>query len=138
MLDCVFHLFCITIDTPFWTMTSHIIGFFFSTELIQDPKSRKLVCCKRFFLFCFHLLFLCCFCFCFFFLFVVFVLVLIFEGVYCVFFCVCYLSTIWSFVWYHFQQYFSYIVAISFIGGGNRSAWRKQSTCCKSLTNFIT
>jgi len=26
-----------------------------------------------------------------------------------------------------FQQYFSYIVAVSFIGGGNRS------TCCKSL-----
>jgi hypothetical protein len=23
-------------------------------------------------------------------------------------------------VWRHFQQYFSYIVAVSFIGGGNR------------------
>jgi len=33
----------------------------------------------------------------------------------------------------HFQQYFSYIVAISFIGGGNRRTRRKQSTCCKSL-----
>jgi hypothetical protein len=26
----------------------------------------------------------------------------------------------------------SYIVAISFIGGGNRSTWRKPPTCCKS------
>jgi len=32
----------------------------------------------------------------------------------------------------HFQQY---IVAVSFIGGGNR---RKPLTCRKSLTNFIT
>ena len=38
----------------------------------------------------------------------------------------------------HFQQYFSYIVAVSFIGWGNRSTWRKQPTRCKSLTNFIT
>ena len=37
----------------------------------------------------------------------------------------------------HFQQYFSYIVAISFIGGGNGSTWRKPSICCKSRTNFI-
>jgi ribosomal protein L19 len=36
---------------------------------------------------------------------------------------------------YHFQQYFSYIVAVSVIGGGN---WRKPSTCRKPLTNFIT
>ena len=35
----------------------------------------------------------------------------------------------------HFQQYFSYIVACSFIGGGNR---RKPPACRKSLTNFIT
>jgi hypothetical protein len=27
----------------------------------------------------------------------------------------------------HFQQYFSYIVAVSFIGGGNRSTWRKEN-----------
>jgi len=27
------------------------------------------------------------------------------------------------------QQYFSYIVAISFIGGGNRSTQRKPPTC---------
>jgi hypothetical protein len=26
----------------------------------------------------------------------------------------------------HFQQYFSYIVAVSFIGGGNQSIWRKN------------
>ena len=30
------------------------------------------------------------------------------------------------------QKYFSYIVVVSFIGGGN------QSTCRKSLTSFIT
>jgi hypothetical protein len=42
-------------------------------------------------------------------------------------------------VYHHFQQYFSYyyIVAVRFIGGGNRSTLRKQ-TCRKSLTNFIT
>ena len=33
----------------------------------------------------------------------------------------------------HFQQYFSYIVAVSFIGGGNRSTRRKPQTCRKSL-----
>jgi hypothetical protein len=33
------------------------------------------------------------------------------------------------------QQYFSYIVAVSFIGGGNQ---RKPPTYHKSLTNFIT
>jgi hypothetical protein len=38
----------------------------------------------------------------------------------------------------HFQQYFSYIVAVSFIGGGNRSTRRNPPTCHKSLTNFIT
>jgi len=32
----------------------------------------------------------------------------------------------------HFQQYFSYIVAVSFIGGGNRRTRRKSPTCCKS------
>jgi hypothetical protein len=37
-----------------------------------------------------------------------------------------------------FQQYFSYIVAVSFIGGGNRSTRRNPPTCHKSLTNFIT
>jgi hypothetical protein len=38
----------------------------------------------------------------------------------------------------HLQQYFNYIVAVSFIGGGNRSTRRKPPTCRKSLTNFIT
>jgi len=40
----------------------------------------------------------------------------------------------------HFQHYFSYIyiVAVSFIGGGNRSTRRKPPTCRKSLANFIT
>jgi len=33
----------------------------------------------------------------------------------------------------HFQQYFSYIVAVSFIGGGNWRTWRKPPTCRKSL-----
>ena len=36
-----------------------------------------------------------------------------------------------------FQQYFSYIVVVNFIGGGKRSTWRKPPTCCKSLTNLI-
>jgi len=38
----------------------------------------------------------------------------------------------------HFQQYFSNIVAVSFIGGGNRSTLRKSPTCRKSLTNIYT
>jgi hypothetical protein len=33
----------------------------------------------------------------------------------------------------HFQQYFSYIVAVSFIFGGNR---KKPPTCGKSFTNY--
>jgi len=32
-----------------------------------------------------------------------------------------------------FQQYFSYIVAVSFIGGINQSTRRKPPTCRKSL-----
>jgi c-di-AMP phosphodiesterase-like protein len=32
----------------------------------------------------------------------------------------------------------SYIMAVSFIGGGNQSTLRKAPTCHKSLTNFIT
>jgi hypothetical protein len=31
-----------------------------------------------------------------------------------------------------------YIVAVSFIGGGNQSTQRKPPTCRKSLTNFMT
>jgi hypothetical protein len=34
------------------------------------------------------------------------------------------------------QQYFSYIVAVRFIGGGNQRTRRKQPTCRKSLTNY--
>jgi hypothetical protein len=44
----------------------------------------------------------------------------------------------WSWMSMHFQQYFSYIVAVSFIGGVNQITRRKPPTCCKSLTNFIT
>ena len=45
------------------------------------------------------------------------------------------------FVWWCLtllQQYFSYIVAVSFICGANRRTRRKPLTCRKSLTNFIT
>jgi hypothetical protein len=38
----------------------------------------------------------------------------------------------------HFKQYFSYIVVVSFIGGGSRSTRRKSPTCRKSFTDFIT
>jgi hypothetical protein len=41
-------------------------------------------------------------------------------------------------VYHHFQQYCSYIVAVSFIGGGNRRTRRKPPTSRQSLTNFIT
>ena len=37
---------------------------------------------------------------------------------------------------YNFQQYFSYIVVVIFIGGGNRSNRRKLPICCKSLTIY--
>jgi hypothetical protein len=40
-------------------------------------------------------------------------------------------------VWFE-QQFFSYIVAVRFIGGGNRSTQGKPPICRKSLTNFIT
>ena len=35
------------------------------------------------------------------------------------------------------QQYFSYIVAVSFIGGRNWSTGRRPLPCCSSLTNFF-
>ena len=41
-------------------------------------------------------------------------------------------------IWCHFQQYFSYIMTVSFIGGENRIIQRKPPICCKSLTNFVT
>ena len=37
-----------------------------------------------------------------------------------------------------FNKNFSCIVAVSIIGGGNRSTRRKPPTCRKPLTNFIT
>ena len=39
---------------------------------------------------------------------------------------------------FSFQQYFSYIVAVCFIDGGNRSTRWKPPTSRKSLKNFIT
>ena len=33
------------------------------------------------------------------------------------------------------SQYFSYIIAVSFIGGENQSTEKKPLTCCKTLTN---
>ena len=39
---------------------------------------------------------------------------------------------------YDFNDTFKNISAVRFIGGGNKSTWRKSPTCRKSLTNFIT
>jgi hypothetical protein len=36
------------------------------------------------------------------------------------------------------NNFHSYIVVVSFIGGGNRSTWRKPPTCRKTLTKLIT
>ena len=36
----------------------------------------------------------------------------------------------------HFQQYFSNIMTVSFIGGGNQSTWRKPLTSRKLLNFF--
>jgi hypothetical protein len=38
----------------------------------------------------------------------------------------------------HFQQYFSYIMATSFSGGGRWSTLREPPTMGKQLVNFIT
>jgi hypothetical protein len=38
----------------------------------------------------------------------------------------------------HFQQYFSYIVAVNFIGGRNQSTRRKPLTCRKSLCLMLS
>jgi len=40
--------------------------------------------------------------------------------------------------WRHFQRYFNYTVAVSFIDGENQSTRRKSLTCRNSLTNFVT
>jgi hypothetical protein len=37
-----------------------------------------------------------------------------------------------------FQKYFSYIMAVNFISGGNWSTRRKPPACRKPSTNFIT
>jgi hypothetical protein len=37
----------------------------------------------------------------------------------------------------HFQQYFSYIVVVSYISGGNRIIRKKTPTYRRKLTNFI-
>jgi len=47
------------------------------------------------------------------------------DAVYCLFVC------LFDGVQHHFQQYFSYIVALSVIGGGNRRTRRKPPTCRK-------
>ena len=55
-----------------------------------------------------------------------------------------YISTkigIHKFKWFGFtplSTIFTYIMAVSFIDGGNRSTRGKPPTCRKSLTNFIT
>ena len=36
----------------------------------------------------------------------------------------------------HFQQYFTYIVMASFIGGWNQNIRWKSPTCCKSLAGY--
>jgi hypothetical protein len=41
-------------------------------------------------------------------------------------------------VFNEFQQYFSYIMPVSFISGGNWSTRRKPPACSKPSTNFIT
>ena len=41
-------------------------------------------------------------------------------------------------LWFLMAQNFSHILAVSFIDGRNRSTRKKQPTCRKSLTNFIT
>ena len=38
----------------------------------------------------------------------------------------------------HFQQYFSYIMVVNFIGEENRNTQRKPLTCLKTLINIIT
>ena len=51
------------------------------------------------------------------------------------------IAVVWFLVWFygyerHFQQYFSSIMAVSFIGGGNWNTRRKPPTCRKSLINW--
>ena len=46
-----------------------------------------------------------------------------------VIYCVCLFVCLFDGVYHHFQQYFSYIVEVSFIGGWNRRTLRKSPTC---------
>ena len=41
-------------------------------------------------------------------------------------------------IWRPFQQHFSYLVVVCYIGEGNRRTRRKPPTCRKPLTTFIT
>jgi hypothetical protein len=44
----------------------------------------------------------------------------------------------WFMVFYDkFQQYFSYIVAVSFIGGGNRSTYAEKTTDLPQVTDKL-
>ena len=49
-----------------------------------------------------------------------------------------YHSSLVYYVWNHFQQYFSYIMAVSFIDEGNGIPGWKQLTCRKALTYCFT
>ena len=40
-------------------------------------------------------------------------------------------------IYHNFQQYFSYIMAVSIIGEGDRSTWRKPQTYSKTLTKLM-
>jgi hypothetical protein len=44
----------------------------------------------------------------------------------------------WFMVFYDkFQQYFSYIMAVSFIGGGNRSTYAEKTTDLPQVTDKL-
>jgi hypothetical protein len=47
-----------------------------------------------------------------------------------------FLMFVFGLVYRHFQQYFGFFSAVSFIDGGNRSTRRKPPTYRKSLTNL--
>ena len=51
---------------------------------------------------------------------------------------VCFFVCLFDGVSRHFQQYISYIMAVSYIDEVNRRIRRKQTICHKSLINFIT
>ena len=39
--------------------------------------------------------------------------------------------------YFNFQQYFSYIVAVRYIGGGNQGTRVKSQTCCLYLPQYL-